>query len=61
MKRSHPALLTTSDVAALCNVHPETVRRWAETGQVPAIVLPGGRLRFRPADIAALLEPRRIA
>ena len=27
-------------------VHPQTLRRWAKTGQVPSIITPGGHHRY---------------
>jgi excisionase family DNA binding protein len=46
-------------------VHPATIRRWAEDGEIPSITLPGsGQKRFRRQDIEAILrgdEPARVA
>lgn len=39
------------------SVHPETLKRWAKRGQVPAVKLPSGRLLFAPDDIDALASP----
>lgn len=51
-----PALLTASEVAERARVSAETVRRWVREGQLPAITLPSGTLRFRAEDIDALLR-----
>ncbi|WP_084693327.1 helix-turn-helix domain-containing protein [Actinomadura atramentaria] len=51
-----PELLTTGEVARLFRVSPQTVARWARTGQIAAIELPGGRvLRYPAADVRRLL------
>ena len=39
-------------------VAPETVLRWYRRGQLPAIKLPGGAIRFREADLERWLEER---
>lgn len=39
-------------------VHQETVRRWAEAGKLHHLRTPGGQLRFRRADLLALVPPR---
>jgi excisionase family DNA binding protein len=51
-------LLTAREVAGLAGVCPETVLRWTRCGELPAIRLPGGRLRYRPAELEAWLEAR---
>jgi excisionase family DNA binding protein len=48
-------LLTTSETAALLHVHPRTVQRLVERGQLEAIHL-GTAVRFDPGDVAALTE-----
>jgi excisionase family DNA binding protein len=40
-------LLTAREVAALLGVSTETVLRWTRCGDLPAIRLPGGAIRFR--------------
>lgn len=47
--------LTTQQVAALFAVHPATVVRWADDGQLPCFRTPGGHRRFRREDVEALL------
>ena len=39
-------LLTLSDAAALLGVHPATLRRWADQGDVLVMVTPGGTVPF---------------
>ena len=41
------ALLTARAVAELLGVSAETVLRWTRRGELPAIRLPGGAIRFR--------------
>jgi excisionase family DNA binding protein len=50
-----PGLLTTSETHALLHVHPRTVQRLVERGQLEAIHL-GTAVRFDPGDVAALTE-----
>ncbi len=50
-----PGLLTTCETAALLHVHPRTVQRLVERGQLEAIHL-GTAVRFDPGDVAALTE-----
>lgn len=52
--RSNPDLLTTAEVAAAFRVTPRTVRRWGQTGELECIRV-RGTMRFRRADVAALL------
>jgi excisionase family DNA binding protein len=51
-------LLTAREVAELLGVHAETVLRWARRGQLPAIRLPSGQIRFREDEIEAWLGER---
>jgi excisionase family DNA binding protein len=50
-----PALLTTREAADALRVHPRTVQRLVERGQLNAVHL-GTALRFDPADIADLTD-----
>lgn len=50
-------LMTTGEVALLCNVTAETVREWARDGRIPTVTLPGGLKRFRREDIDRILTP----
>lgn len=53
-------LLTTQEVAEQMRVHVSTVARWVKEGHLAAFRTPGGTLRFRQADVDALLtsEPK---
>ena len=55
-------LMTAAQVAELLQVHYNTVYRWVDEGHLKGFRLPGGRgLRFRRADVLALLEPEEKA
>jgi excisionase family DNA binding protein len=51
-------LLTARQVAELIGVSPETILRWARRGELPAIRLPGGAIRFRQDDLDNWLQER---
>jgi excisionase family DNA binding protein len=51
-------LLTARAVADLFDVSPETVLRWTRRGELPAIRLPGGAIRYREGDLDAWLVER---
>jgi len=48
--------LSLSEASKLLNVHPATLRRWADEGQVPVMRTPGGHRRFAQSDIARLTD-----
>lgn len=60
---SAPYDLTVADAAELLRVHPDTIRRWAEAGDLHSWRTPGGQRRFRRSDVMALLpaEPSGAA
>lgn len=43
--------LTADEVAEMLRVHPNTVRKWATSGRIPSIDMPGRLLRFRREDV----------
>ena len=47
-------LLTTTAVAELFKMHRNSVRYWASSGRLASVKTPGGRLRFKRADVEAL-------
>jgi excisionase family DNA binding protein len=49
--------LTISEASSLVGVSEATLRRWAEAGDVPAFVTPGGHRRFSRQAILRLLPP----
>lgn len=52
-----PEYLSTSEVADILGVGVDTIHRYVRDGQLAAFKLPGGRLRFLPEDVTALLTP----
>jgi excisionase family DNA binding protein len=50
--------MTLSEAAALLDVHPTTLRRWANNGDIPVMVTPGGHRRFTAADQARVARER---
>lgn len=55
------AMLTTSEVAQLLNLHVNTVRRWSNSGILRAYrVGPRGDRRFRKKDVDGFLERGRL-
>jgi excisionase family DNA binding protein len=53
-----PKLLTTAEVSELLRLSPGRLLQWRRLGHIPAIVLPGGGIRYREEDVLALLERR---
>jgi excisionase family DNA binding protein len=51
-------LLTARDVADRVGVSTETVLRWTRRGELRAIRLPGGILRYSASGFEAWLEER---
>ena len=51
-------LLTAREVADLLGVSTETVLRWTRRGDLPAIRLPGGAIRYREEVIDGWLSER---
>jgi excisionase family DNA binding protein len=50
-------VLTRAEVAALFHVHPQTVSKWCQRGDMPFFWLPGRRVRkFYRADVEAFME-----
>lgn len=48
--------MTPGQVAALFNVNPKTVTRWAGAGLLGSVRTPGGHRRFRASEVFALLN-----
>jgi excisionase family DNA binding protein len=51
-------LLTAREVAEHLGFTPKTILRWQRRGLLPAIKLPGDKVRFRPEDVDAWLDER---
>ncbi len=56
----HDTLLSTSEAARAAGVSAETIRKWAQSGRLPAQVTPLGLL-INPPDLHQLLRERRTA
>jgi len=50
--------LTISDAARRLGVHPTTLRRWADDGQIHVMFTPGGHRRFSASGVEHLQEER---
>jgi excisionase family DNA binding protein len=51
--------LSLGEAARRLGVHANSLRRWADNGQIAHIVTPGGHRRFAAENIHTLLEQRR--
>ncbi len=51
-------LLTAREVGDLLGVSAETVLRWTRRGDLPALRLPSGALRYREPELDAWLAER---
>lgn len=47
-------LLSRKEVAALFDVSPHTVYRWAREGRLPYLLTPGGRRRYPREEVERL-------
>ncbi|MCS3781171.1 excisionase family DNA binding protein [Tsukamurella ocularis] len=59
--RQPERLMTPGQVAALFNVNPKTVTRWAGAGLLGSVRTPGGHRRFRASEVFALLNQNTTA
>jgi excisionase family DNA binding protein len=53
--------LTLGQAAAFLGAAQSTVRKWADSGRLPAFYTPGGHRRFRRTDLEAFLTGGRAA
>jgi excisionase family DNA binding protein len=51
-------LLTARDLAERLGVSTETILRWTRRGELPAVRLPGGAIRYREEELEAWLDER---
>ena len=51
-------LLTARTVAELLDVAPATVLRWTRNGDLPAMRLPSGQIRYHPDELDAWMGER---
>lgn len=54
-------LLTARELAAQLGVSVGALRRWTRAGEVPAVKLPSGAVRYIPDEIERWLESRAMA
>lgn len=50
--------LTIGEAADRLGVHPSTLRRWADEGDIPLMITPGGHRRFSSADVDRFKDER---
>lgn len=50
--------LSLRQAANRLGVHPTTLRRWADGGEIPVMVTPGGHRRFAVSDVDGFAEER---
>lgn len=50
--------LSLSGAARRLNIHPTTLRRWADNGDIPVMLTPGGHRRFALSDIEQFSQDR---
>jgi excisionase family DNA binding protein len=51
--------LTLGQASRTLGVTPNTLRRWADKGQIPTFTTPGGHRRFLAAAVSALVPAKR--
>ena len=51
--------LSLKQASERLGVHPTTLRRWADSGDIPVMLTPGGHRRFAVSDIDHFAEERR--
>ena len=56
---SNGGFVPLQHAAELLGVHPTTLRRWADAGEIPVALTPGGHRRFTRADIEAFVARRK--
>ena len=57
--RPLPERLALGEASRLLGVDPDTLRRWADEGRVPAFTTPGGHRRFERRALERLVANRR--
>lgn len=56
--KNNESWLTLGQAAQLLDVHPTTLRRWANHGDIPTLVTPGGHRRFSTVELARFARQR---
>ena len=57
--RPLPERLALGEASRMLGVDPDTLRRWADEGRVPAFTTPGGHRRFERRALERLMAARR--
>ena len=57
--RPLPERIALGEASRLLGVDPDTLRRWADEGRVPAFTTPGGHRRFERRALERLVANRR--
>lgn len=52
--------LSLGEASRLLDVHPGTLRNWADRGHIPFFRTPGGHRRFSKADLQAFIEGQSL-
>lgn len=60
-ERTNETWLSLGDAAAYLHVHPATLRRWSDAGELPYLLTPGGHRRYAVSDLQRFAESRRVA
>jgi excisionase family DNA binding protein len=55
-----PPYLRTTEVAAILQVSPKTVTRWAKEGKLPFLKTLGGHRRYPAAEIRRLADELQV-
>lgn len=50
--------LLLGEAAKQLNIHPTTLRRWVDAGEIPVMLTPGGHRRFALSDLKQFAEQR---
>lgn len=58
-QRPLPERLALGEASRLLGVDPDTLRRWADEGRVPAFTTPGGHRRFERRALEQMIAARR--
>ncbi|MEI7743756.1 MAG: helix-turn-helix domain-containing protein [Chloroflexota bacterium] len=58
-ERPQPERLALGEASRLLGVDPDTLRRWADEGRIPAFTTPGGHRRFERRALERLIAARR--
>jgi excisionase family DNA binding protein len=53
-------LLTARQVGELLGISPRTVLAWTRRGELPAVKLPSGAVRYRPDELNRWLADRAV-